>query len=185
MTNEFLSIFAGTFILEDGALAAGIALVADGKIDFLSAFLACFIGISIGDILLYILGYLIMKFRTRLNWPYLDKVSGKLEKFIKPQALSYYIVVSRFVPGTRLPTYLCAGFLNYSFWKFVYLTILSVAGWVLLVFLGGRSIQLFVSNNWFVTLILVLVLLHFFKTKLFNSTKWLSNFRTCKRAKDF
>ena len=164
MTNEFLSIFAGTFILEDGALAAGIALVADGKIDFLSAFLACFIGISIGDILLYILGYLIMKFRTRLNWTYLDKVSTKLEKFIKPQALGYYIVVSRFVPGTRLPTYLCAGFLNYSFWKFVYLTILSVAGWVLLVFLGGRSIQLFVSNNWFVTLIFVLLLLHFFKT---------------------
>ena len=166
MTNEFLSIFAGTFILEDGALAAGIALVADGKIDFFSAFLACFIGISIGDILLYILGYLMMKFRTKLHWQYLDKMSAKIEKFIKPQALSYYIVVSRFVPGTRLPTYLCAGYLNYSFWMFVVLTIFSVAGWVLLVFLGGRSIQLFVSDNWLVTLVLVLALLHFFKTIL-------------------
>ena len=57
MMAVFLTIFAGTFLLEDVALASSLALVANGKMSMMTAFWACFLGIGIGDLGLYFLGY--------------------------------------------------------------------------------------------------------------------------------
>jgi membrane protein DedA with SNARE-associated domain len=53
----FFSIFTGTFILEDLALASSLVLMAENKMSFQGAFLACFLGITIGDIGLYFIGF--------------------------------------------------------------------------------------------------------------------------------
>jgi membrane protein DedA with SNARE-associated domain len=66
MNGYFFSIFLSTFVLEDVALASSIGLVSSGKLDFANAFMACFLGIAIGDLGLYLVGYLApLSFRAR------------------------------------------------------------------------------------------------------------------------
>jgi membrane protein DedA with SNARE-associated domain len=140
----FLSLFFGTFVLEDVALATGVALWSQGQISLALAFLACFLGISIGDILLYGLGRgafgLGNKFLRARFGAWLQKIEhwSKQEKF--KSRMGHLIVVSRVLPGARLPTYLVAGFTRYSLRAFCGLTVLSVFVWVLFAFAIGKSL---------------------------------------------
>lgn len=163
--EQWISIFLTTFALEDVAMAISVALVGSHKMSFLSAFTACFLGISIGDIGLYALG----RWASNLNFDkFENKINEKSQSFLlkkwyrqllkiksyRPDKtaesyISYSIVLSRFVPGTRIPAYVGAGLLKYSFTKFFILTILSVGFWVLFVLLGGQSIFKFLSGNVF------------------------------------
>jgi membrane protein DedA with SNARE-associated domain len=165
--DYFFSIFFGTFILEDVAMAASIALVGKHKISLFTAFIACFLGISAGDLGLYIIGRGI----ANINF---DSWYGKYLSFLKKFAsykpsqkaesiLSYSIVLSRFVPGTRIPTYVGAGLLKYSFIKFFVLTIISVASWVLFVLLGGSSIYALFKGNLVLALVGLVFLLMYAK----------------------
>lgn len=61
--SYFVSIFFGTFLLEDVALTSALLLVAQQKMTLASAMSACFLGISIGDMLLYGLGFTIGSWR--------------------------------------------------------------------------------------------------------------------------
>ena len=57
LIQTFAGLFFGTYLLEDAALASALALVSRGSLPTLWAFLACFLGISSGDLLLYGLGW--------------------------------------------------------------------------------------------------------------------------------
>lgn len=173
----FLSIFFTTFLLEDVAMGLSVTMVGSEKMSFLSAFIACFLGISIGDIGLYILGRwasglslkpveedlisrpgVFKNFKVGFNSWLLKmnkyKPDQKTESYI-----SYSVVLSRFVPGTRIPAYVGAGLLKYSFTKFFILTVFSVAFWVLFILLGGNSLYHFFKGNLIYALIGVFVLL--------------------------
>ena len=146
-------------------MALSVTLVGNLKMSFLNAFLACFLGISTGDIGLYFLGRWVSglsfepadtkkdlsknifgRLKTKVNQRLLKmnryKPDQKTESYI-----SYSVVLSRFVPGTRIPAYVGAGLLKYSFAKFFILTILSVALWVLFILLGGSSLYRFFEGN--------------------------------------
>ncbi|MDH3530984.1 MAG: hypothetical protein OEQ28_15595, partial [Acidobacteriota bacterium] len=56
LTAIFLIIVITTFVTEDGACLAAGALAGQGRISFAFAVGACFAGIFIGDIGLYVIG---------------------------------------------------------------------------------------------------------------------------------
>lgn len=165
MSHLFLSIFLSTFVLEDIALAGSLALVSQGKMTLGSAFLACFLGIALGDLALYSLGNCIFSFQGSVSFLRNSWLQNKIKKLKTDDTskMKAVIFVSRFIPGTRLPVYLGAGYLKYSFGSFVVLTLASVLAWVGLAFLGGITlIQLF-QKHWVLLLISLFLVFSFFK----------------------
>jgi membrane protein DedA with SNARE-associated domain len=169
----FLSIFLGTFLLEDLALASSLVFVSEGKLSLFTAFMACFLGISIGDLGLYFIGRAASYFGIEKHFSFFKKYRGQLYQLKNSSFLSYSIVISRVIPGTRLPTYVGAGYLKYPFFKFLILTLASVFVWVLVALLAGATLSYIFMNHWFLGIITFLVLLNILKTygpKLVN--KW-------------
>ena len=163
MSPLFFSILFSTFILEDVALVASLALVAQGKMSLPAAFLACFFGIGLGDILVYGFGRALRQFQNYfkiLQSPWL------LKKISKNNSLPFKtaVIISRFIPGTRVAVYLTAGFFRYSFLSFVILTLFSVFAWVVLAFIGGSALLPFFNQHWFLFVLGMLVFLHSVKS---------------------
>ncbi|MEQ1721552.1 MAG: VTT domain-containing protein [Pseudobdellovibrio sp.] len=173
MSTYFLSIFIGTFALEDAALIAAITLASQNKISYEAAFVASFLGIAIGDIGIYIMGFLSTKLKFISQLGFFKKNQQKLARFRKKHSIGYLVVVSRFLPGTRVITYLLAGISGYSFLRFNVLTLISVFVWVLAAFMGGLKLMNYFSNNIFLgmaILILIFYLLNQVLPKFFD--KW-------------
>jgi pimeloyl-ACP methyl ester carboxylesterase/membrane protein DedA with SNARE-associated domain len=130
-----ISLVAATFVSEDLACISAGLLVAEGHMSFLFATFACFIGIFIGDMLLFVAGRYIGRpaiKRAPLRWLV---GSGSLEgasKWLGSNG-AMAIVTARFVPGTRLPTYLAAGALRTSAKQFFVYFLIAAALWTPLV----------------------------------------------------
>lgn len=161
--SYFFSIFFGTFVLEDLALASSLALIGEQKLSFASAFLACFLGISLGDIGLYLLGFATAKFSIEKRFKFFKRYEKALTQLKNAQTLTYAIVISRLIPGTRLPTYIGAGYLRYPLLKFTWLTISSVFLWVFAALIAGKSLQTLFKGSWLITIVLFLFLLSWLK----------------------
>lgn len=123
--DQLLLIALGTLASEDLACIAAGVLVAQGRADFVSATLACFAGIFVGDMALYFAG--------RFGW----RLGGRAVAPHRVEAASRWlaerglpaIVLSRFTPGLRLPTYLAAGFLRLPLGPFAANLALAAAIW--------------------------------------------------------
>src|SRR5215471_16466509 len=129
--TQFVLIAAATLISEDLTCIATGALIAAGKIGFLPGALACVAGIYFGDLLLYFAGRLIGRpilrwkpLRTLLTEEKLDVASLWLE-----QRGASVVILSRFTPGLRLPTYVAAGLLKTRFWTFSLYFLLAAVLW--------------------------------------------------------
>jgi membrane protein DedA with SNARE-associated domain len=157
-------IFLGTFVLEDVALASALALVADGKLGPVPAFFACSLGIAIGDLALYLIGFIMGRFGLENRFKSVRKFRARLVREKQSDILTYSVVISRFIPGTRLPTYLTAGLLRYPFWRFLVLTVVTVLMWVALAFAAGRSLHTVLMHHWILTIVFVLLFLKIVKT---------------------
>ncbi|MCP3957655.1 MAG: alpha/beta fold hydrolase [bacterium] len=127
-----------TLASEDLTCIATGLLVARGTLGFTAGTVACAAGIFFGDLMLYGLG--------RLGRPGLGR--APLKWFVSPQDVArstrwfqrrgaLVVLVSRFVPGMRLPTYVAAGLLRTNIWWFAINLLIPVALWTpLLVGLG-------------------------------------------------
>ncbi|HSC29580.1 MAG TPA: VTT domain-containing protein [Vicinamibacterales bacterium] len=105
---------ASTLVSEDLTTIGAGVLAADGRISLAGAVIACFAGILVGDLLLFLAGrifgwrLLTLPLARRVVSPEaLDRGAAWLEKYGAAAVL-----VSRLVPGTRLPTYVAAGALG-------------------------------------------------------------------------
>lgn len=171
--SYFVSIFFGTFLLEDVALTSALLLVAQQKMTLASAMSACFLGISIGDMLLYGLGFTIGSWRLAERWAFLKRFRDMSTVTSAAEVLTYSIVICRFVPGTRLPTYLAAGLARYSVAKFFGLTVITVLGWVGLAFALGQSLRSVVAGHWFIAALVLLLAFKVVRTCAVNfSNRW-------------
>lgn len=154
----FYSIIIGSFILEDVALLSTLALISEDKISFELGFLAIFLGISLGDIGLYFLGRLIPIFGDKIS--YLKKISTKAKQSRNIEVLDYAIFISRLIPGSRTITYIAAGLMNYSAFKFIIYTLISVAFWVGMVLYGGKALLENFKSHFILGAISVLLLIY-------------------------
>src|SRR5436190_9133123 len=136
------SVFLLTFAYEDGATLLAASLAATGRMDIRIGFLSAFLGIWAGDIGLYVMGSTIGERVVQHRWTR-RFVSGNA--FAKAQSWfarrgTLAIVMSRFVPGSRLPLYVAAGALKLPARRFSSVTGICAAVWVGAIFVAFRIV---------------------------------------------
>src|ERR1700733_5169124 len=120
-------IIGGTFILEDAATLLAAMQVASGAVSLPLALGALYAGIVLGDLGLYGLGFLSAAHPWALRL--VPKRRRELGKDWVSQRVFPLVVVSRFVPGLRLPTYTTLGFLRAPLGKFTASAIAATLVW--------------------------------------------------------
>lgn len=136
-----LALALATLLSEDLACIAAGTLVARGELGFVEASAACFAGIFVGDALLYFAGRAfgsVALSRAPICWfltkERVEAATGWLER-----RGGWVVLATRFVPGTRLPTYFASGALGTSPARFLAWFALAGVLWTpLLVGLSAR-----------------------------------------------
>src|SRR5713101_4882452 len=157
-----LFIFLATFIYEDGATLLAATLSASGGLDPRIGLLTTFFGIWAGDMGLYGLGSVFGRHTAQSRW---------LQKYLKPESLamaqawfakhgSLALVMSRAIPGSRLPLYVAAGALRLPFRLFAKTTAVCSAVWVCAIFAIWRFVPKTSSGHqkflpWLITAIVL------------------------------
>jgi len=132
-----LLIFASTFVLEDVAVLGAALLVVNSMISLPWAASSSFAGIWLGDLGLY---WLALHYgRPVFDRRWFKKLLGKKIDLSRSESWfqnhgSAAIVLSRALPGTRLPTYLAAGLLRVPAVRFLTMTAAACAVWVVVLF---------------------------------------------------
>ena len=126
-----VALAAGTLVQEDLTAVSAAWLAGSGRVSWVVAFLGCFVGIWMGDALLYLAarGF----GRPLLARPWVARrvnpaSIARSEDWFQRRG-AWLLVACRFIPGTRLPTFLAAGFLGWPFGRFLWITGLTVALW--------------------------------------------------------
>lgn len=127
----FAFFFFATFVSEDAACILAGTAAANGRIGFAFALTACFLGIFVGDLLLFGAGRVAgtrlfdnRVVRKLVSPPSIQRASEWLEN-----NAGSAVFFSRFVTGLRLPTYLAAGALRTDFVRFAFWFFLASAIW--------------------------------------------------------
>lgn len=129
-SNPFLLVLVLigiSFLLEDVAAAAGVALATTGQLSWGASFLGVAFGIAFGDVLLYGLGVYCRKI-PRLRKKYIDGKEHTVPLKTNLQ-LAGAIFISRVTPGLRLISYVYMGFITISFPKFILFVSIAVLIW--------------------------------------------------------
>ena len=149
MPPPLVLLALGTLASED--LACAGVLVAQGQVGFLEATLACLAGIFCGDMLLFLFGSAAGSypgFRRWMNrWAPPDKIQAATD-WLSHKGLSV-VVISRFTPGLRLPTYLAAGLLRSRVLPFCGYFLLAASAWTPIL-VGGTALfgEQALRNGW-------------------------------------
>ena len=184
--NIELGIVLGTLVSEDLAAISAGTLVAAGSMGLAKASAVTALGIFLGDVLLWLAGRGSGRFLAR---------SKCTEKFLKAKTaliaeeklrsnLVEALIVSRFVPGMRLPVYLAAGFVGTPILKTLLVFFAASCLWAPLIvyasaqFGGGLQGTL---ANWLgspiaATVLLVLAMFLLLKITLRVGTKFCTEF---------
>lgn len=125
-----LVVFA-TFVSEDATCIGVGLLIAQGRLGWMEGFSAVFVGIYFGDLILYGVGHALGM--TVVKWApfrwFLDERDLKRgANFFGKRGL-IAIFLTRFVPGSRLPTYLAVGVVRAGFWRFAGFFFIAVMAW--------------------------------------------------------
>jgi membrane protein DedA with SNARE-associated domain len=139
------AIILGTFILEDAATVAAAMQVQDGGVSLWLALMSLYAGIVLGDLGLYGLGRL----SAHIPWvarqlpPHRQEtirawISGRIFKVV---------LVSRFLPGLRLPTYTTCGFVGADLRQFTLAAIAATACWTTMLFAVSLKVGQFLMDH--------------------------------------
>ena len=132
-------IALSTLISEDLASIGAGLLARDGHLPIVHAIVACVVGVYVGDLGLWGIGRLLRGSNTSVPWlsrafapAGVRAVTSQIDA-----RLGAAILFSRFVPGSRLPTYLAMGAwgrrpLAFAVWSFV-----AVTAWTPLLVIGA------------------------------------------------
>jgi len=155
-------LFFGVTINEDTAVVSGALLSCNHVLPAWQPFLACFLGMWLSDFAIYAIcslggpHMLGSRFVRRLVAPEkVDVASRWFERYG-----GFAVVFSRFVLGTRTALLVVSGLMKYPVRRFLVVTFLGAAGWLLLVYelfalLGSGATALF-GMRWIAALVMVL-----------------------------
>ncbi len=130
-----LLIVFSTFISEDLACIGAGLMVARGLMGFWPAMLAGLLGILVGDVFIYLAGRWLGKSavtRKPFSWFINEQDLERSYHWFKTKG-PIIIIASRFIPGTRFPTYFSAGILGASFFMFMSYFVISSIVWTPLI----------------------------------------------------
>ncbi len=122
--GQAVGLAAMTLLAEDGTTLAAGWMRSMGIVGSATAFWGCFLGIWAGDVLLYGLGRSGHSLLRRLATE--ERLEAARHWMSRSGILA--LVACRFLPGTRLPTYLAAGLCRMPLGRFVLATGLLAAG---------------------------------------------------------
>lgn len=109
-----------TLLSEDLACVTAGMLAARGSIPLLPAIIACYLGIILGDQLLYLLGRSAgraLVTRIPVKWILTPERLDRAVEWFQANGMQV-VLTSRFLPGTRFPVYVAAGILRGGFIRF-------------------------------------------------------------------
>jgi membrane protein DedA with SNARE-associated domain len=166
-------IVIGTFILEDAATLLAAMQVATGAVSLPLALSALYAGIVLGDLGLYGLGFL------SAAHPWAQRLVPRRRRELGQdwvrQRVFTLVVVSRFVPGLRLPTYTTLGFLRAPLGKFTASAIAATLVWTTGLFVVSLKLGVLMMRylgiwRWagLAAFLIVLVLVGRFATRMYN-----------------
>jgi membrane protein DedA with SNARE-associated domain len=127
-----------TLLLEDLAIAAGVALAAQGAISWGLSLFAVAAGIALGDLGLYGLGLLATRV-PGLQRRYVGAKSLWAREQIVGR-LGSAVLLARVIPGLRLATYTASGFVRVPFLPFTLWVLLAVTLWTVGLYLLSAAI---------------------------------------------
>lgn len=134
-----LALALATLITEDGALVAGSLLVGSEMASPFLVIASLIVGIVGGDVALYAAGWTAREFRAlRQRLPI--KRAKKVRNWLRGRE-TVILFFSRFLPGTRLVTYLTFGFLRLSLVHFTLVMTAACVIWVTAIVLFISEIQ--------------------------------------------
>lgn len=139
-----LAIILGTFFLEDPTTIIVGVLAADGIIPLPLALFSLYVGIVVGDIGLYCLGWL-------------ASTSPRLARYVDHDFIAPFrtwletryiltIFSARFIPGARLPTYTSSGFFRSPLSTFIVVAIGATSIWTTFLFFASYWFGNFTSQ---------------------------------------
>lgn len=161
-----LLLAAATLVSEDlTCIAAGI-MASQGRLSFALATLGCFAGIFVGDLLLYFAGRWIGRPALKappLKWMISAGDLDRSSEWFNRQGAKV-ILLSRFLPGTRLPSYFAAGALETSFRLFAFYFLIACAIWTpmlvgLSMLLGGELVESALPGGGLLSIVLAVLLI--------------------------
>jgi membrane protein DedA with SNARE-associated domain len=139
-----------SFVSEDAATISSALSIFGGPLSWPLGFAACFAGIWLGDLGLYSLARCLGKPILQSRWVARFADAAAIERCQESfnQRGSLTLLASRFVPGSRLPTYLAAGLLSMPAGRFALVTALAALLWIggifaIAKFLGSRVLVWF------------------------------------------
>jgi membrane protein DedA with SNARE-associated domain len=135
---QALAIILGTFILEDAATVLAAMQADEGKLSTVLALAALYVGIMLGDLGLYGLGWLSAK--LPLVARYLPPQRTEAVRAWLRGRVFNVVLISRFLPGMRLPTYTTCGFVGADLRQFTTAVVLATLCWTSLLF--GISLRI-------------------------------------------
>lgn len=137
-----VAIAVATFASEDLACIGAALIATRGELPVVGALAAAGLGIWIGDLGLYGLGAWLgrpLVRRAPMSWFVDEEHLDRAREWFLHRG-DRVLWIARFVPGTRLPTYVAAGTLRVSFARFAWVTLVACAVWTPL--LGGAAFLL-------------------------------------------
>ena len=127
-----LLIFGLTFVLEDVAVLGAALLVVNSMVSLPWAAGSSFAGIWLGDVGLYVLALRLGRPVFAKRW--FKRLVGHVDLSRSESWFQNHgtlaILLSRAIPGTRLPTYLAAGLLKVPAARFLAVTAAACLAWV-------------------------------------------------------
>lgn len=139
------AIIVGTFILEDGATVAAAMQVEEGALPVWLALIALYVGIVLGDLGLYGLG------RLSAHVPSIARhLPPRRQETIKAWIsgrIFRVVLVSRFLPGLRLPTYTTCGFVGADLRQFTLAAVVATGAWTSLLFATSLKLGHFLMDH--------------------------------------
>ena len=131
-----IGLFFLAFVQEDSAVVSSALLGYNGIFPYWLTFAACFLGIWVSDIGIYLLmklgGRRVLESRWAQRLLPLHKTDRASRWFDRYGG--YTLIFSRFILGTRTALLIVSGLLRYPTTKFLIVSSTGAIGWLLLVF---------------------------------------------------
>ena len=128
----YLVVFIGPFIQEDAAIVGAAAASAGGGGNPVALFIVLLTGLIFSDVWKYWLGRYAVTHPKARHYAEKPRVLAFRDRIVNKLGLSLLTV--RFVPGTRIPFYLAAGFFKAPFPKFITILCSTAFAYVALAF---------------------------------------------------
>ncbi len=156
-----IGLFFLAFVQEDSAVVSSALLGYNGIFPYWLTFAACFLGMWVSDIGIYLLmklgGRRVLESRWAQRLLPLHKTDRASRWFDRYGG--YTLIFSRFILGTRTALLIVSGLLKYPTIKFLIVSSTGAIGWLLLVFSLfaslGQSAMFAFGIRWIIALVVI------------------------------